>query len=153
MIDPTLLGQAALIAACLAACWFDVRQRIIPNWLCLLTLIAGLGFTLWVAPAAIGWHALHAAVALLVGMGLFAMRWIGGGDAKFYAAVAGWFTWFDGLHLLFSVSIAALVMILGWLALRRLRGIPYERKATADGAKFPYALGIAGGAVLALLVP
>lgn len=159
MIDPILLGRAVLIAACAAACWLDGTRRIIPNWLCLLTLIAGLGFAAWIGGlAALGWHALHAGVALVIGMGLFAVRFIGGGDAKFYAGVAAWFGWFSQPNvagastLLLSVSLATLAMFALWFLYRRVRGIPMMRKAQDDADKFPYALGIGGGAVLALFV-
>lgn len=146
-----MLGRAVLIAACAAACWLDVTKRIIPNWLCLLTFGAGLMFAAWSGgTGALGWHGLHAAVALLIGMGLFVTGMVGGGDAKFYAAVAAWFAFADGLKLLLSVSIAALAMFALWFLSRRLRGIPVLRKATDDSGKFPYALGIGGGAVLAL---
>jgi prepilin peptidase CpaA len=151
LIEPLLLGRAVLIAACAAACWLDGTKRIIPNWLCVLTLAAGLGFSAWAGGlGALGWHGLHAGVALLAGMALFATGVIGGGDAKFYAAVAAWFAWSDGFRLLFCVSIAALAMFALWFVIRRLRGIPVLRRAEDDSGKFPYALGIGGGAILAL---
>jgi prepilin peptidase CpaA len=152
LIEPLLLGRAVLIAACAAACFLDVTKRIIPNWLCLLTLATGLGFAAWAGGlGALGLHGLHASVALLIGMALFATGIVGGGDAKFYAAVAAWFAWADGLRLLLSVSVAALAMFALWFTIRRLRGIPVLRRAEDDSGKFPYALGIGGGAILALL--
>jgi prepilin peptidase CpaA len=153
LLDPLLIGRAVLILACAAACWLDVTRRIIPNWLCAATLLAGLGFAAWTGGGgALGWHGLHAGVALLIGMAIYATGIIGGGDAKFYAAVAAWFSWSEGFRLLFLVSVAALAMFAVWFLIRRLRGIPVLRRAPDDTGKFPYALGIGGGAVFALLI-
>ncbi|WP_341712976.1 prepilin peptidase [Erythrobacter sp.] len=87
--------MAAEIALALAAALgligavWDLRTRRIPNWLVLAMAVAA------AAAAALGpdWTlvgstAIHALIALLVGMLLFAVRMIGAGDAKFYAAAA-----------------------------------------------------------------
>ena len=149
-MDPVLIGRAALVAICAAACWFDIRSRIIPNWLTGITFAAGLALAVWqLSPLGAGMNLLHAGIALLVGMALFAIRVIGAGDAKFYAGIAAWFPFAEGMKLLLSVSIAGVVMILAWFLFRRLRGIPVQRNAAEDSGKFPYALAIAGGAMVA----
>ena len=81
-----------LAAIAVTGSYLDLRTRRLPNWLCLAGLVAGLAFGLAVG----GWPAaaialLHALIALIVGAGLFALGGIGGGDAKFYAALAAWF--------------------------------------------------------------
>ena len=139
----TLAGLAGLGA------WLDLRHRLLPNWLCGLTLAAGLGFALaqggWPAVASGGGHSL---LALLAGMGLFALGAIGGGDAKFYSAISAWFVIGDGFRLLFSVSLAGLL-----LALLFWRGRKLARPSGSDaGSGFhhmvPYGVAIAAGAVV-----
>ena len=152
MIEPLLIGRIVLILICAVAWWLDVTKRIIPNWLCLVAFAAGVAFTAWQVPTELGWHLLHAGVALAVGIFFYAINFVGGGDAKFYAGVAVWFSFWQGMFLLLCVSLATLVMFGSWFLLRRLRGIPVERSAKSDSGKFPYALGIGGGAVLALFL-
>lgn len=47
------------------------------------------------------------------------------------------------------VSLAGFGLILAWFLIRRLRGIPVQRRAQDDAGKFPYGVAIAAGAVLA----
>jgi prepilin peptidase CpaA len=65
-------------------------------------------------------HVLCAFVVLVVAFGLFAMRWIGGGDAKLAAATTLWLGF--GLTLPYLVHAALLggVLTLFILILRRL---------------------------------
>jgi prepilin peptidase CpaA len=130
-----------------------VRQRRLPNWLCLAVLIAGLGtgYALHDASWA-GSSALHALAALLVGMGLFALGMIGGGDAKFYAAMAGWFPLKLAIGLLGIVSAVGLVLLLAWLGWRRMTRTTAP-VAQGDFAKFPYGVAIAAGAVATFAMP
>ena len=70
-----LLAIGLLAGLGLAACWFDVSQRRLPNWLCVLVVFCGIGVTLVTAgSSALPWHILHAFIALAIGMGLFALR-------------------------------------------------------------------------------
>jgi prepilin peptidase CpaA len=68
----------------------------------------------------VGIHVAAAAAALLVGFGLFALGWIGGGDAKLFAATCLWL----GPDMLLSYGvITALIggaLTLGLLFLRRM---------------------------------
>ena len=138
----------------------DIKDRRLPNWLSLLLLLYGLGHAValgglqdlgWLP--AIGWHSLHAFIALAVGAALFAGGIFGGGDAKFYAGLAAYFTLSDGLDLLLWVSILGFFAIVGWMIGRRL--IPTKKPITNSlKAKFPYGVAIAaGGAALAWLAP
>ncbi len=148
--DPVAL--AVLAALGLVACWFDVRERRLPNSLVLATLVAGLGFALWRSGAgALPWHLAHLAIALVVGIGLYALRALGAGDAKYYAALAAWFTLGNALKLLMAVSFAGLFLALGWLAWRKLKGNPAPRKPLDDMDKVPFGVAMAAGAVLAQL--
>jgi prepilin peptidase CpaA len=148
--DPAAL--AVLAALGLLACWFDIRERRLPNWLVLATLAAGLGLAAWRGGIEVlPWHLAHLGIALVAGIGLYALRALGAGDAKYYAALAAWFTLGDGLKLLMAVSFAGLVLALGWLAWRKLSGNPAPRKPLDDMDKVPFGVAMAAGAVLALL--
>lgn len=71
---------------------YDLFSMTIPNWLT-LCLIAG--FAVLAPLVGIGWSAagLHVALAvaaLVITYFFFTMGWIGGGDAKFFAATCLW---------------------------------------------------------------
>lgn len=97
-------------------------------------------------------HVICAMVVLAVGFGLFALRWIGGGDAKLAAATTLWLGF--GLTLPYLVYAAVLggVLTLMILALRRLPLTPFlaryrwlerlhDRKS---GVPYGIALALAG---------
>src|SRR5258707_10872695 len=71
-----------------------------------------------------GRHMIASAIVLVFAFGFFAMRWIGGGDAKLAAATALWFR-FD--QLLNYVLIASLFGGVLTLAIMRFRLIPLPR--------------------------
>jgi prepilin peptidase CpaA len=144
---------AALTGLCATAAWLDLTRRRIPNWLCGLTVIAGLA----VAGAAggfaeLGSHALHVAAALLGGMVLFALGGIGGGDAKFYAGVAAWFGLGQGALLLVSVALSGLVLLIVWFIYRRARRIPLRPSKKDPMDSLPYGIAIAAGAIAAAVM-
>ncbi|MCJ2178705.1 A24 family peptidase [Novosphingobium album (ex Hu et al. 2023)] len=149
-----LAGKLAIVALGVIASWLDITSRRLPNWLSLLTLAAGLlvtGFSAGVS--AIGGHMAHAAAALLVGMILFRFGVVGGGDAKFYAAIASWFGWSQAAGLLLAVSLSGIGIFLGWFAWRRMTKKPIRGSASAsDSDKLPYGIAIAVGGVLQYFV-
>lgn len=146
-------AQIALVLPCLIAAWSDVRYRRLPNWLSAVTLLAGLGMAVWQGGSSVlGSHLLHVAAALLVGIGLFAVRMIGAGDAKFYAGVAAWFGLGDAVRLLMCVSISGLVLFLGWFLLRRLARKPISRPGGDPAGMFPYGLAVGVGACVAAIM-
>ena len=148
MSSPLMASGATLAIIGLIGAYLDVRYRRLPNWLCLLALPLGLGFTL----ATLGFDAaglalLHALAALVIGAGLFALGGIGGGDAKFYAGLAAWFPITAGLLLFVFVALTGLLLLLAWLPLRgRLRP---DAPVDSEFRKVPYGVAIAGGAVAA----
>ena len=93
----TLAGGLSLVlpALLVVAALRDLISFTIPNWISLslvaafpvVALVAGLPLT------DIGVHALVGAAALVVGVGLFALGWVGGGDAKLLGAAALWLGW------------------------------------------------------------
>ncbi len=145
-MTPELLWPAGLTLLLAVGALSDIKDRRLPNWLSLLLLVYGLahGFFLgeW---AGIGWHALHAVIVLVVGMPLFAMKWFGGGDVKFYTGAAAYFAIGDGVQLLLWISLLGVALMLSWIVLRR-----FVRKAThaptGNHALFPYGVAIMAGA-------
>jgi prepilin peptidase CpaA len=130
----------------IAAAISDLRSfrisNIFPAILILLFVIvhaiAGFSASLWD-------NLLHFLLALVVGMGLFSMRWIGGGDAKLYAAAALWFSWAGAVTLILATTIAGLILAVAFIAARMLglrKNVPREDR------RIPYGVAIAAGAIL-----
>jgi len=126
----------------------------------LFPLALFLTFGLWVS--LVGWpynwweNLVHCGLALGAGMILFAMRWVGGGDAKLYASCALWFNLQAGIKLLFFISISGLLLLVLMLAIRKLRKAQVSKAARdpATGKKpqmqMPYGVAIAVGALATL---
>ena len=149
MIQPPL-AVPLLLGTGVYAAWSDVKYRRLPNVLVLL--VAGMGLSYAAIDAglsAAGSGLLHGLAALLVGLALYSRRIVGGGDIKYYAAVAMWFPLGQGFRLLGLVSLAGLALVLGWLIWRRLTGKTVNFKASEDSDKLPFGVAIAAGAVLA----
>lgn len=105
------------LAMIFGALW-DLTTMTIPN---LLTVALAAMFAVLVPFTGlplpeIALHVAAGAAMLIVGMGLFAFGWIGGGDAKFVAATALWIGWYDLLGYLLIASIigGALTLLLLW---------------------------------------
>jgi prepilin peptidase CpaA len=145
--------RAILIVLCGLAAWLDLTQRRIPNWLCAATAVIGLAAALALGGVSdLGSHALHAFLALLGGMVLFAMGGFGGGDAKFYAGAACWFGLKQAPQLLVSITLAGLTVLAVWFLYRRVRRLPISRKKSdTPFDDLPYGIGIGLGAVLAIM--
>lgn len=143
LVPPVVI---ALLAA--SAAWSDWRRRTIPNWLSLLTASLGILFAAifsgW-EPAL--WHVAHMVVALAIGMVLFGLRWWGGGDSKFYAAVAAWVPLSGFFALVVSIALAGLVLVAGAYVLRQLKAAEQRRKLDA----LPYGVAISAGILCTIL--
>jgi prepilin peptidase CpaA len=101
------------------AALFDLTTMTIPNWLtAMLALLFLVAAAMTGMPLReIGLHTAVGFVSLLVGMGLFACGWIGGGDAKLMAVVAMWVGWAQALPYFLVASIlggALTLVILGY---------------------------------------
>lgn len=99
----------------------DALTMTIPDRLSL----ALVGFFLALAPiagldgATIVLHGLAAAIVLAATVALFACGWIGGGDAKFAAAIALWLGWSHMLAFAVTTAVFGGVLALTVVALRR----------------------------------
>ncbi|MHA6287509.1 A24 family peptidase [Maricaulis sp. CAU 1757] len=139
----------------LFAAWCDAVSFTIPNWLSGAVALAFLPAAL---VAGLGWgeagnHLLGGGVALLIGFALFAPGWIGGGDAKLFAAAALWMGWPDMYQFLMATVLAGGVLVLALIVLRRgLAWVPQvagrlDGSALAKDAPVPYGIAIAAGAL------
>lgn len=143
---PVTAAQAALIVVAATGALFDLRWRRVPNWLCLLATVLGLGFAVLGHGAGALGNLAHAAIALIAGMALFALKWIGGGDAKFYAGLAAWMPLALAAEFALGTALAGLGLALVMLAVNRRRGADRQ---PLRAIQLPYAVAIAIGAICA----
>jgi prepilin peptidase CpaA len=149
---PIVIFSAAMIFAGVR----DLTTMTIPNW---LTLTLAVAFFIF-APLAdmpLVEIALHVAVGfavLIVGMGFFAMRWIGGGDAKLMAAVALWLGWTQAIPYFVVASVlggALTLLILGFRTLPLPAFFVRQQwlsRLHDRGEGIPYGLALAVAALL-----
>jgi len=132
-----------------AAAIGDVRNLRISNGMCLAVLVAAIVLLLVRQGAGPWWHHVASfAIMLGIGFGLFSAGWLGGGDAKFAAAVA---TLFDLRELLWFIEATALAGGLLGIALLLFRRLSLKKSGRWLGlvgnAAVPYGVAIAiGGA-------
>lgn len=142
LLFPALLAYAATS---------DIMTMTIPNRISLLLLG---GFVLAAPFAGLGWHAfaMHLAAGgamLLVGIVLFALRAVGGGDAKLIAAVS---LWLGFEHLLpFLIVMAFVGGGLAILLLAYRRFVPASLASMAEWSERLYSprTGIPYGVAIA----
>ncbi|KLI64406.1 A24 family peptidase [Aurantiacibacter marinus] len=140
---PEVIPFAALAVLAVAGAVTDVLTRRIPNWLNLVIFVGGI----IVVGAAGAWseiwpHLLHFVIALAAGLTLFGFGMWGGGDAKFYSALALWFPLGDGPMLALSIAVAGVAVLVLMLIWSRIRPRPDWSK------ELPYGAAIASGAVI-----
>ncbi|MDE2133116.1 MAG: prepilin peptidase [Alphaproteobacteria bacterium] len=142
----------------LAAGW-DLASYTIPNrlQLALVGVFAVFVVAAGMTPAVLGGHVLAGLFGLAVGFTLFALGYIGGGDAKLFAAVALWLGFDRDLMtytLIASLFGGALTLVL--LALRRLplpallSGHAWLLRLHDERAGIPYGVALAAGAFFIL---
>jgi len=149
LIFPVLVIGAALR---------DATSYTIPNWLS-LALVAAFpvaALAMGLPLSAIGLNAAVGAVALVAGMGMFALGWIGGGDAKLFAAAALWLGLAPAMTYLAVTGVAGGALAVGLLGLRSSYVQPFVPAGTGwfarlakPGENVPYGVAIAVGALAA----
>lgn len=136
----------------------DATSYIIPNWisLALICAFAPAALAAGLAWPAIGAHAGLGALALFAGMAMFALGWIGGGDAKVFAASALWLGWPASVPFLLVTCVAGGALAVGLLALRTstlqqvaASGPAWLSRLATPGENVPYGVAIAVGALVA----
>ncbi len=146
MIFAVLLGLLLVGAAAQDALRYTISNRWVLAIIVLFLPYAWFGDIGW----GVGWHVLHFAVALVVGMGLFAMKWFGGGDAKLYAALALWFPISAAPQLLVAVAFAGFFELLFYIVGVRLALISGRAVAQMKDRRIPYGVAIAAGGIIML---
>lgn len=141
-----------LATSSLYAAWSDLRHRRLSNLLVACTAASGLVLAIMHGGyAAFGSTVLHSIIALTLGLPLFGWGLFGGGDVKYYAAVAAWFPVEQGFRLLASVSLTGAVLAAAWLIGQRIGIIPRAKSAETHNEKLPFGVAIGSGALLAAL--
>lgn len=150
-----LLGVLPVIAVLAAV--RDLTTMTIPNWMSLVliavfvpaALAAGLGWPVMLAHLGVGLG------ALVVGMGLFALRVIGGGDAKLMAALSLWMGP-DAIliFILWTALIGGLFSLVLILARARFAAFApslprWAGRLLQPKGDIPYGVAIAAGALVA----
>jgi prepilin peptidase CpaA len=136
----------------------DATTYTIPNWIS-LALLAGFVPAAVIAHlplAVVGVSLAVAFAALLAGMGMFAVGWIGGGDAKFLAAASLWLGWsaapvFLAVTALCGGGLAVALLALRSVWLRPLAsfGPAWVGRLASPGEDVPYGIAISVGALVA----
>jgi prepilin peptidase CpaA len=87
---------------------------------------------------------------LAAGFALFSRGWIGGGDAKLFAAAALWIGWSAIAQFTAFVAIAGGLLALGALVLGLVRQAEVSSPAVIANsqAELPYGIAIACGALI-----
>jgi len=156
------LLQLALLtvfpALTIVAALRDATSYTIPNWISGGLILGFLAATLalGLSPAALGLHVAVGAAALVAGMAMFALGWIGGGDAKLFATAGLWLGWPAAAQFILITAVAGGGLAVALLGLRsvwlrpHLQGGPawFGRLAT-PGENVPYGVAIAVGALAA----
>jgi prepilin peptidase CpaA len=153
----TLILLGVMPALVIVAGLKDLTSMTIPNWISGALTLAFFPAALVVglAPMAVAAHIGVAALALVVGAGMFALRWIGGGDAKLMAAACLWLGLSgSGMFLLWTGVMGGVFCLL--LLFARFHSRPYLYGAPGwvvqlmePRGDIPYGVAIAAGALMA----
>ena len=152
-----LLFLAVLPALAIVAGLTDLTSMRIPNWISGLVILGFFPAALllglpWTAFAV---HAGVAVVALLVGMGLFALRLLGGGDVKLMASACLWLGVAGaGMFLLWTAVLGGLFCLMllvarAWLQPYAANGPGWMTRLMAPKGDIPYGVAIAAGVLVA----
>lgn len=141
-----------IIACALLGAAIDLKVQRLPNWLSLLSaIVAGTHTALVNGVDGLISALLHCGLALVVGMGLFRIGFVGGGDAKFYAALAIAFPIGVALPFLGWTSLVGLLLVLAMITFRIIRKTAMGHEIGVLKFSVPYGIAIGGGAIITLL--
>ncbi len=157
-LSPSALLLVAFSALLVIAALKDLTTMTIPNWVSgvLLVLFLPAAFAVGLPLEQIGWHGLIGLGMLALGVGMFALNWMGGGDAKLLSAAGLYFGWPGAMEFVLWTCMAG-----GALALVLLSARSYVRPLVATGkaawvdrllepkGDIPYGVAIAVGALAA----
>lgn len=136
----------------------DVVSFTIPNWvsLALVAAFAPAALTAGLSPTGAGLHLAIGLLALVAGMAMFALGWIGGGDAKLFAAAGLWLGPAAVLPYVVYTAVAGGALALLLVSLRSgparplaMSGPAWVGRLATPGENVPYGVAIAFGALAA----
>lgn len=141
------------------AAFTDLTSMKIPNWLCLTVFVA---FWVFVPFAGFSWgeigtHALVGLTVFVIGLVMFALGWVGGGDAKLLAATSFWWLWMELLSYIVVTALAGGLLAICLLLLRKwpLPSFMYRwtwmQTLLKEEKDIPYGVALAVGGVVTLL--
>jgi len=114
----------------------------------ILALVSGMGLE------SVLIHLSTGLAMLLLGFCLFSFGYIGGGDAKLFAATALWFGWPDVLTFVFIATLCGGALAITLLSVRRvplpagLSRVPWLARLHDASEGAPYGIAIAAGALI-----
>lgn len=160
-----ILFVAVLPAILIAAAVWDLTSFTIPNMFPLALFAL---FLLFVAIAPftgvtmsmhdLAMHGAAGGIGLLVGIAMFALGWIGGGDAKLFAAACLWLGWSELLDYALFASLFGGVLTISILMLRNvplpagLWGHDWLVRLTDKKSGIPYGVALSAAALSLLPV-
>lgn len=157
MDSVTLLILAAMPALVIVGGLRDLTSMKIPNWISglLVVLFFPAALVIGLPPITVATHIGLAFLALCAGAGMFALRWIGGGDAKLMAASCLWLGLSgSGMFLLYTGLMGGLFCMILMFARSYSRpflfGAPsWIVQLMEPRGDIPYGVAIAAGALMA----
>jgi prepilin peptidase CpaA len=159
LIKPLAIGVFASLV--IAAAVKDVISYTIPNWMsgALALAFVPAALALHQSLGAIGLSLAFGAAALVLGAGMFALRWIGGGDAKLMAASTLWLGLAGpkglapfAVYTALAGGLLAIIMVgLRSTQLQPLANVApsWAKRLVTPGEAIPYGAAIAAGALAA----
>lgn len=150
-----LIVLPVLLAA--AAGW-DLASFTIPNFLqlAIIAAFAVFAMAIGIPVSELGGHLLAAFIALAIGFTLFALGYVGGGDAKLFAVIALWFGFRDLANFALVASLMGGGLTLMMITIRRmplpalLAGQAWIARLHDEKAGIPYGVALAAGALAIL---
>lgn len=141
----------------IAAALSDLTTMRIPNWLSGSLIVAFFPTALAVGLPLelVGMHVAAAFVALLVGMGLFALRVVGGGDAKLIAAACVWLGPSASFQFVLWTAVFGGLLSIALIVARRdvaphiIGGPGWVHTLLETKGDIPYGIAICAGALMA----
>jgi prepilin peptidase CpaA len=156
------LLQAAFLtvfpALVIVAALRDLTSFTIPNWISAGLAVAFLPAALLAGlpGSALGMHALIGLIGFAAAIAMFAFGWIGGGDAKLFAASALWLGWPAAGAFALITGLAGGALAVGLLGVRtdwvraHAPAVPgWAQRLMEPNGPAPYGVAIACGALAA----
>lgn len=153
-MDWAALFAILLTAAMVAVIAYDVRHYIIPNALNVF-ILGAYPFAAYLLGLDWPMALLAAGIALLLGMGIFALGFMGGGDIKLLVVLVLWIGWdMAAVNFLFLTAIAGGALVIAVMLARfilpplwRGRNLP---RLLSPKQPVPYGIAIAAGFIVVL---